>query len=107
MPALLVIQGFDVTGGLALLKQAHRDGAFVAVDEVVELATQKIAGVNGDEIQEPCLSFGVAERFKRNNGIANGEIVDGIGAHRHSSKMLAIMRWSSSIFAVIEARSAA
>src|ERR1700733_12439210 len=104
-PALFVIQGLDMTGGLALLKQAHRDRAFVTVDEVVELATQKIAGLSGNEIQEPCLSLGVAERFQRINGIADGEIVDEIGGHRYSSKILAIMRWSSSIFAVIEARS--
>ena len=62
--SLAVVDGFDMPGIVGLFEKASGEKAFVPVDEVVELAAQKVAGVGRDKIQERGLAFRVAERFK-------------------------------------------
>ena len=81
MPALLVIEELDVPGNARLFEKAHHERALVPVRKVIELATQKIAGVDRDQIQERGLAFRIANRFERKNGV---------NVHGHSSKMLSI-----------------
>ena len=81
MPALLVIEELDVPGNARLFEKAHHKRALVAVGKVIELAAQKMAGVDGDKIQECGLAFCVAEGFESENGI---------DIHRHNSRMCSI-----------------
>src|SRR6266702_1154338 len=81
VPALLIVQECDVAGDARLLQKPHDDRTSIAVDEVVELAAEEVAGVRGHKIQKRGFAFGVAERLKRD---------DGIDSHAHSSKMFSM-----------------
>ena len=71
------------------------DGPIVPVDELIELATEKVAGVNSHEVKEAGLALRIPQILDAANGVGTG----------HRSRMPCIMSWSSSIRAVSVARS--
>ncbi len=71
------------------------DGPAVPVDELIELATEEIAGVNSHEVKEAGFALRISQILDATNGVGAG----------HRSRMPLIMSWSSSIRAVSVARS--